>query len=402
MQLYTQDAHFQNVKSIQEFTSLIWTKRYSAAGDFSLVVPATADNVDLLAIDTRLGLDDDEETMLIDTQSINNNLLTVSGKTLINFFGNRAAKVVRALGNTGLTVHYPPSVAIVSLVELMTSLVDTNHDGTVDTYVGTGLGLQPNDQMSFMTCVNLDPDTTAQDINVANGDLYSLISNLATNFSKGIKLIATNRTLYGYSLVFTVYMGQDRTSDQTDRQMVRFSPGNKSFVNTTELISNQNYKNVCYTYASSIPATITITDPSTGDTSDHAFNPAMGTGYLPGADVAHDFDRRVILIDDTNFSMDNYATEMSDGSSIATIEGLVNLALDISAYNYLLNYTYTKNVDGEVVPQSPYKYGVDYFLGDVIELQGASGLIQNARITEYIRSQDATGEKAYPTVAVVD
>jgi hypothetical protein len=76
--------------------------------------------------------------------------------------------------------------------------------------------------------------------------------------------------------------------------------------------------------------------------------------------------------------------------------------LDIAAYNYLLNYTFTKAVDGEFVPQSPYIFGIDYFLGDVIELQGASGLIQNARVTEYIRSQDSTGEKAYPTVAVIN
>lgn len=401
MDLYTLDDNFLNDVPVDRITSLIWTERYSDAGDFSLVVPATADNVSLLAIDTRLGLIDSEETMLIDTQSIEDSLLTVTGKSLINFFGERPYKVASLQGTTGVTVSFPPSVAIIGVVEFATTLVDTDHDGIPDTYLGaTALGLQPEDQISNLSCINLDPDTTDQSIDVSDGDVFTTIQTLATNYSKGIKLIATSRTISGHDLVFTVYVGNDRTSDQTTYPVVRFSPGNKSFVNTTELYSNQNFKNVCYAYASSMPATVTITDPGTGDTTDEAINPRMGVGYLIGADTATDFDRRVVMVDDTDFNIDNYDTEFGDGSSIATIEALIATELDISAFNFLLNYTYTKTVDGEVVPQSPYKYGVDYFLGDVIELQGASGLIQNARVTEYIRSQDSTGEKSYPTVAV--
>jgi hypothetical protein len=68
----------------------------------------------------------------------------------------------------------------------------------------------------------------------------------------------------------------------------------------------------------------------------------------------------------------------------------------------LANNNYTKLVDGEVVPQPQYKYGVNYKLGDLIELVGSDGGVQKAQVTEYIRSKDATGEKAYPTVSVVD
>ena len=59
-------------------------------------------------------------------------------------------------------------------------------------------------------------------------------------------------------------------------------------------------------------------------------------------------------------------------------------------------------IDGEVVPQDEYTFGVDYFLGDKVELEDPHGTIQNAVITEYIRSSDARGEKAYPTVSVED
>jgi hypothetical protein len=61
-----------------------------------------------------------------------------------------------------------------------------------------------------------------------------------------------------------------------------------------------------------------------------------------------------------------------------------------------------KSVDGEIVPDSQFQYGVDYNLGDVIEVEGNTGVIQTARITEYIRSQDQAGEKSYPTVSMTD
>jgi hypothetical protein len=58
-------------------------------------------------------------------------------------------------------------------------------------------------------------------------------------------------------------------------------------------------------------------------------------------------------------------------------------------------------VDGEIVPNKQYTYGIDYGLGDLIELQGNTGAIQNAMVMEYIRTQDESGEKAYPTVEVI-
>lgn len=51
---------------------------------------------------------------------------------------------------------------------------------------------------------------------------------------------------------------------------------------------------------------------------------------------------------------------------------------------------------------SPYVYNVDYGLGDIVKLVGDYGLDTKARVTEYIRSEDATGFKAYPTLVTID
>jgi hypothetical protein len=74
--------------------------------------------------------------------------------------------------------------------------------------------------------------------------------------------------------------------------------------------------------------------------------------------------------------------------------------LNSRAKDGLANSEYVQVVDGEIVPTAQFKYGRDYGMGDLIEIQGKSGAINRARVTEYIRSQDAEGEKAYPTVTV--
>jgi hypothetical protein len=63
---------------------------------------------------------------------------------------------------------------------------------------------------------------------------------------------------------------------------------------------------------------------------------------------------------------------------------------------------YIRTVDGEVAPTNLFIYGRDYDLGDVIEVQGNTNLVENSRVTEYIRMQSSEGEKAYPTVEAVD
>ena len=76
--------------------------------------------------------------------------------------------------------------------------------------------------------------------------------------------------------------------------------------------------------------------------------------------------------------------------------------LNSRAYDELVKNKFIKSVDGEIVPESQFKCGVHYNLGDIIEVEGNTGVIQPARITEYIKSQDESGEKAYPTVSIIE
>lgn len=51
---------------------------------------------------------------------------------------------------------------------------------------------------------------------------------------------------------------------------------------------------------------------------------------------------------------------------------------------------------------SPYIYGVDYYLGDIVKLVGDYGLSTKARVTEYTRSYGPAGYKSFPTLEAID
>jgi hypothetical protein len=72
-----------------------------------------------------------------------------------------------------------------------------------------------------------------------------------------------------------------------------------------------------------------------------------------------------------------------------------------NAKDALANHNYIRAMDGETSLNTNHVFGVDYGLGDIIELESPSGLIQNARVTEHIRSSDKLGERDYPTISVI-
>jgi hypothetical protein len=111
--------------------------------------------------------------------------------------------------------------------------------------------------------------------------------------------------------------------------------------------------------------------------------------YLPGASTTTGWNRRALMIDASDINVADY-------SAADLLKALTQKGLDA-----LANNNYVKMMDGQLVPQKLYTYGIDYGLGDVIELRGDSATSQKARITEYIYAQDSTGERAYPTLSVI-
>ena len=57
----------------------------------------------------------------------------------------------------------------------------------------------------------------------------------------------------------------------------------------------------------------------------------------------------------------------------------------------------TTEFTGEVLPDVNFVYGVDYFLGDIVQIENDYGISKPARITEIIESEDENGPTVIPT-----
>lgn len=380
MDLYTLTPGFLRDDVIDEFESCIWTERYSKSGDINLIVDATSKSLQKLKEGTFIALGGSNEIMMIETQAIENGLLTVTGPSIIQFLNNRLIRNSYSQSARSWTtvVAAKPGQFINLIVELM--LVD---GGFVDESTPNGLdGTQerfPNLSMGAW-----DPSGDAVLFDVPFGGVYDGIAQIADTFSVGMSMYLDSADDSGYSLKFKTYKGIDRTSDQSVVDIVRFSPSMDSLTNIKELHSIATYKNVCYAFA-----------PGNAAFNGQTVGPAYAPGYNPISDLGFSRRSMMIFVDDVN-------TELPEGADAAAWwNAYIAPVLVQRQKDALANNNYTKIVDGEVIPQQ-HTYGVDYDLGDIVELEGYSGALQKARITEFIRTEDSTGVKSYPTVSVIE
>ncbi len=375
MELYVLNDEFIRSETLDEFASIIWTERYTSAGDVELKVPGTPEMIAKLAPGTFLACEGTNEVMLLETQEIDEDgLLTVKGESLLGFLRHRVIRAsfyetapkIRDWWLSGLTAGQTIS-NIVLYHAIGGSFLDVAYIGGLD---------GPNEKIPNLTLGSTDGSGPTIDVLVPFGPIYDAIRDLADKHFMGMRLYLESADVDDYSLLFETYRGEDRTSLQSENPLVRLSPNEDSLGPTKEIHSIATYKNIAYAFPP-------------GD--DGNVGPGVASSGGTSAELIG-FNRRTIMI---------FCEDVTDEKVGGTIEDLDNL-LKAKAEEALANNNYIKVIDGEIIPHPDFVYGVHYGLGDLIELQGRSGEFQQVRVGEYIRSQDETGERAYPTVSIVN
>lgn len=377
MELYTLTEDFLKKDAIDRFNSAIWTERYARPGDVTLVVDPTPEMMTKLAEGTYLALDGSDEVMILDTQTIENGVLKVEGRSLLGFLENRAFSSNGDMwAKSWYAQGFLPENLITHIIRYYVIIVDSNGDpylynGTVDLNTGGPMNAIPN----------LEIDAVASpyppvNFAVPHGQVLDVIQQVADTWNLGIRMYLLSADESGHQLRFRVYAGIDRSTQ------VIFSPTLDNLRGVSELRSIRGYKTVAVAWP---------TDEKIG---------FFGVAYIPGTEDFTGWDRRTLL----HWADDVYLDKIAVDPEFPSIDDFNNvlIVLEQRARDALANNNYTRVVDGEVVPQIGYTFGVDYNLGDIVSLKGHSEIVQKARITEYIRSQDPTGERAYPTVSIID
>lgn len=361
MEVYILDDQFRRNTIIDRYESCIWTERYSAAGDFQLVIHSTPQTRSQLTKGARLAMNNSKRVMTVENtenkdDSEGRSMLTVSGRSLeATEMENRAVRLNMNGLDTDPNMVFPAAPP----ADGLRALFD---------YIMVVGALSPADILPLYDAGTLYPTNTVAepDTNVILAfppmTLYKAIVDVCDAYGIGFRLYRgpDNSKLY-----FDIYTGDDRTSTQTTKPAVIFAPDLENLTNMSEFSSIELYKNVALVIAQ------------------------HGSRWVyanADAVTASGFDRKVLVVD---------ANDIDTPASIA-----LNDELDQRGLEELSKYKPIQAIDGELPTNSPYRYGIDYELGDIVEMRNDDGLTNRMRVTEQIFVDDAEGERSYPTLAL--
>jgi hypothetical protein len=374
MEITTLSRQFLPMDVIDEYQSIIWTERYYGDSEAQIVVPADTDILAKLPLGRFIKSSESDEVLMIETHDIKDSVATISCFSLLKWFNNRIIRTTAAHEDRYWNIlDRAPGAILWDILRTM----------CVDGMYPLGVMDPARYTISNLTAPQIDTQGPNVSAAVPFGPVFDAMYSIATAHKIGMTLILWVATETAYDLQFRTYRGLDYTSGQSVNPVVRFSPEMDSLTDIAEVQSIANHKTEIYTFAPSNPGGLASAPGYAGP----------DIIYIPEEPPSYDeFDLRVGMVFADDITTETVGTDAT---------ALLNM-LNQRAAESLVTYKFVKIVDGEIVPTSQFTYGIDYNLGDIIEVQGYSGVLQSARIIEYIRSQDSSGSKAYPSLEMID
>ncbi|HEU5091187.1 MAG TPA: hypothetical protein VFT30_00790, partial [Nitrospira sp.] len=363
MELLTLNAQYQPAKAIENWDSLLWVERFNTISDFKLETGMVSEYMSILPEGTVLTLRESNVPMIVETHQIERKKntpqkLIITGRSFTSILDRRAAiQSVAALtgsANWNVNVKTPSDLAYYIINKICV-------EGQV-----SAADIFPAAQVQFPTPADYLTSTgPTKSFSVDRGNLLEIVLKLLQTEAAadptttpatpaiaqhGIRAVRPNQN--GTAIAIEIYTGVDR------RSTVYFDVTRDLLDDGNYLFSKVGSKNAAYGVAAGLAATM-----------------------YEGAVEPTGLNRRVVLVDastsgiaDPTILKNAMSQSLAEASETAMFDGSINQEL------------------------SPYIYGVDYGLGDIVRTVGDYGLDQASRVTEFIRSEDKSGRKAYPTL----
>lgn len=352
MELYTISRTTQlKEELIESFSSFIWTDRYSAFGDFVVKLQPTPALRAALKPNVMLGFDESDSPMLINTVLITQDddgkdVMEIKGRSVESVFIKRKSRPW-AVNNDEYALNGQPQAIITTLVRnsCIAPVASGHSSGGAIPGLSASIINIPATQPTVKIFVKIEP-------------LYNSIKKIADDYGFGFRV--RKPVLGTQALRFEVYKGNDRTKE------VVFGSEYDTLTDTSRLITNVDY----YSYA-------------------YIFNENFGT-YM--------FARKLDSFTKTGLDFAELVVDASDiQGTILDVAG----ELQIRGRQELSQHLEMDLLDGSVNPEGSFRYGTDYFLGDLVTIKDETGLLQKRQVSEHIWSYDESGYKSYPTLEVV-
>lgn len=356
MEVYILDSLLRRNQVVDKFESLIWTERWQEIGDFELVLISNLETRSQFTVGTRIAINKSDRVMTVETienstDSDGKLMLNIKGRSLEAILEDRVAKDTMSdlTADPVWTLTGTPGAIVRTIFNDICVL------GNLDV----------KDKIPFITAGTIYPaDTipeyaTSISVGIKPTVLYDVIKELCDNYDLGFRLI---RNFDASQLYFNIYAGNDRTTGQIILPPVVFALGFDNLQDITEFITIDQSKNVAYVFSE------------------------FGFAVVYPDDVDPDiegFERRVLLVNASDVTED-------------TLD--IPAALIQRGKEELAKRRGSSVLDGQLNTNSVYTYGIDYDLGDLVEMRSVDGVVSKQRVTEQIFTCDGEGERAYPTL----
>jgi hypothetical protein len=357
MNLTVLDTNLDPVAILDAYESLIWTDRYSTCGDFELYTPASEEVLSLVKRDYYLLNPESEHVMIveeihIDTNDETGNYETASGRSLESILERRiiwGRKVVSGK---------PQEVIKSLLIDCIINPADSNRKIS-----------------NFVFEESTDPVITglsAIEAQYTGDNLYDVIVAICDDNSIGFKITLNDDKQF----VFKLYAGIDRSYNQTTNSYVVFSPSFDNLINANYMETRSALKTV-----------------------------ALVAGEGEGADRKYvtvdiwgetGINRRELFVDARDLSTD----PGEEGGKTLT-EDEYNAQMTQRGKEKLAEHTDVSSFEGQAETRIMFKYGEDFFTGDIVQFADGYGHEAAARIVEMITSDNEEGLSVYPTFKTI-
>lgn len=347
-------AGFSIVHSLDVYESLIWTDRYNSFGDFELVLPTTDELLLYLASTAYMRVEESEHLMVLEdvelsTDAEEGDRLVVTGRSLESILDRR--------------IVWEPTILQGYLHDELKQLLEDN-------------AISPSDNardipgLTFVNSTDVRVTGLGVSTQVSGQYIYSVIAGICKFMSIGFKLTLDASGNFN----FEFYSGTDRSYEQSLEDFVVFSYelGN---LNEATYVSSTRYEK-----------TIVLVAGEQGVGSEKETT-TVEIGSAPTG-----LQRKEMYIE-PNVQRNVGGSTLSDEDYILQLKGR---GLEALAENRVVS-----SFDGEVEPLA-YQLGVDYFMGDIVQVEDDYGNSNRYRITEITYSNDAEGMKIYPTFSSVE
>lgn len=358
---------FKQEGVIDVYESFIWTDRYSSCGDFEIYTCISEEFVNLLKPDRVLWIEESEHQMMIGkietiSDLENGNYLLVSGESLESILKRRIL-----WGEVVLNGNLQDCVKKILNENIISPTIANRKI--------------PN----FVFEESDDPEITELTYEGEyNGeDLYEVIVEICESKEIGFKVTLNEKNEF----VFKLYNGIDRSYTQTKNPYVVFSPNFDNIVDSNYLNDITNYRNVTLVSGEY--------QEEREDSEGKKKTERIPKTVIVGDESSSGLKRREIFTDARSVSPTD-----DDGNIIPL--GTFNDLLKTEGDKTLKENKIVKLFDGEVDATRMYQYGIDFFMGDVCQLEQEYIAESRVRVIEFIYSNDKTGIKKYPTFEVLD